>query len=211
MSDLNAAMQWRYATKRMNGQQVASEKLDNILQAIRLSASSFGLQPYRLIVVADAATKDKIHAQACQQPQVTECSHLLVFASLTRINAATVSEYIGRIAKERGISPDAPQLQEYAQMMNDAISARSAAQISEWAARQAYIGLGTGMVAAAMERVDATPMEGFDPPAMDSVLGLADKGLSSRVLLALGYRDAEQDYLAQARKVRLSAEQFVLK
>jgi nitroreductase len=211
MSTLLDALRWRYATKRMTGADLPAEKLDTILEAIRLSASSLGLQPYRLVLVSDAATKARIQESgACAQPQVKECAHLLVFATLRQIDESTAREYVMRMSTERGVAFESEAMQGFFNMVKGYIEGQSETSRREWAARQAYIGLGTGLAAAAMEQVDATPMEGFDAHKLDSVLGLGEKGLESRVLLALGQRDSAHDYLAQAKKVRLPLEQFVI-
>lgn len=207
--ELLKALSWRYATKRMNGQRVPDEKVNTILEAIRLSASSLGLQPYRVIVVDDADLKTKIHEKACQQPQIVEGSHVLVFAAYKNINEDMVNDYITRIANERGV--EVSQLGDFKQMINGFLSSKSVQDIVAWNTRQAYIGLGHGLVAAAIQEVDATPMEGFDPNEMDNVLGLGELGLQSVVVLTIGYRDPEKDYLANAQKVRLPMDTFFIR
>jgi nitroreductase len=207
--ELLKALSWRYATKRMNGQRVPDEKVNTILEAIRLSASSLGLQPYRVIVVDDADLKAKIHEKACQQPQIVEGSHVLVFAAYKNINEDMVNDYITRIANERGV--EVSQLGDFKQMINGFLSSKSVQDIVAWNTRQAYIGLGHGLVAAAIQEVDATPMEGFDPNEMDNVLGLGELGLQSVVVLTIGYRDPEKDYLANAQKVRLPMDTFFIR
>jgi nitroreductase / dihydropteridine reductase len=202
------SLNWRYATKRMNGQHLPQDKLDTILEAIRLSASSFGLQPYRVVVVDDPKLKARIHEKACQQPQVIEGSHLLVFASWINITNEHVDEYINRIVAERNVP--AELLQDFSGMMKGHLASQTTAQIADWATRQAYIGLGFGLTAAALEQVDATPMEGFDPAGMDELLGLKEKNLHSVALLALGYRDVASDHLTNAKKVRLPKEKFFI-
>lgn len=201
-------LNWRYATKRMTGEKVPQDKINTILEAIRLSASSNGLQPYRVVVVESEELKQKIHATACPQPQVLECSHLLVFAAWEKITEAEVDAFIQFTAAERGISPD--NLQGWANSIKGLIKTRTPEENFQWLAKQAYIGLGTGITAAALEAVDATPMEGFSPAAMDEVLGLPEKGLRSVVLLAVGYRNAELDQLAGAKKVRRPKEDFFI-
>jgi nitroreductase len=192
----------------MNGQTVPSEKLDTILEAIRLSASSFGLQPYRVIVVDDPALKAKIHESACQQPQMIEGSHVLVFASWRTITNEYIDRYVSLISKERDIPVE--QLAQLDKGLKDFIASRPQEQLASWAARQAYIGLGFGLTAAALEQVDATPMEGFNPAEMDKVLGLEEKNLQSVALLTLGYRDAANDYLVNLKKVRVSKDEFFI-
>lgn len=206
--NLIEALNWRYAAKKMNGKAVPQEKIDNILEAIRLSASSFGLQPYHVIAVSDHETKAKIHELACPQPQVLEGSHLLVFAHWTSIDEQKIEEYIRLTAETRGVSVDS--LTPFADSMKGSFLTKSGEEQQLWASRQAYIGLGHGLVAAALEHVDATPMEGFNPAKMDEVLGLTERGLKSVALLALGYRDEDKDYLAGAQKVRRKKEEFVV-
>ncbi|MFC6999487.1 NAD(P)H-dependent oxidoreductase [Rufibacter roseus] len=204
LEDLN----WRYATKRMNGELVPQAKLDNILEAIRLSASSMGFQPYNVIVVEDFETRKKIQPAAFNQPQIVEGSHLLIFAAWDPLCEEQVDNYIQNIASERGVGLDT--LESFSQSIKNMIKSRTAEENFQWAARQAYIALGTGLVAASAERVDSTPMEGFNPAALDELLGLKEKGLRSVALLALGYRDENADYLAKAKKVRRSKESFFI-
>src|SRR5690554_510643 len=207
--ELMEALHWRYAAKRMNGRKVPSGTLDTILEATRLAPSSYGLQPYSVLVVQDATQRERIRHAACNQPQVSECSHLLIFAAWDAVNERHVDELIALTAAARGLDPI--ELEVYRQALRTAVRelATSEAQ-HRWAARQAYIALGTALIVAAAERVDASPMEGFDPAALDALLGLEQKGLRSVVLLALGYRDTEQDRLAGLAKVRRSKERFVV-
>jgi len=204
--ELLDALNWRYATKRMNGEKVAADKLNVILESIRLSASSLGLQPYRIIVVDDPALKAKIHESACPQPQILECSHLLVFASYKNVTNHDADKYLNQVSEERNLPKE--QLAQYDGMIKGFLASRTPEQLAEWSARQAYIALGTGLVAAAIEQVDATPMEGFTPSELDKVLGLEQTSLNSVVLLALGYRDSTNDYLASAKKVRVSSNEL---
>ena len=192
---------WRYATKRMNGTKVPQEKIDRILEAIRLSPTSAGLQPFKVIVVEDPALREQIFNEACQQPQIKEASHILVFAANKKINAKQVDDYMNLIAKTRGIPVDS--LDGFRAGF-DIIIAGDAAQNFIWSARQAYIAFGVGIVAATFEDVDATPMEGFSTEALDKILGLADQNLSSTTILTLGYRDEKTDSLVHAAKVRKS-------
>ncbi|WP_205503852.1 NAD(P)H-dependent oxidoreductase [Rufibacter psychrotolerans] len=202
LQDLN----WRYAAKRMTGEKIPQEKLDTILEAIRLSASSMGFQPYNVLVVEDPEIRKEIQAKAANQPQIVEASHLLIFAVWDTLTEAQVTEYMQRIADERGVGIET--LEGFAQSLKGVINSRTAEENFQWAARQAYIALGTGLVAASAEKVDSTPMEGFNPAALDELLGLREKGLRSIALLALGYRDTEKDFLASAKKVRRPANEF---
>lgn len=206
--DLLQKLNWRYATKRMNGQIVPEQNLNNILDAIQLAPSSAGLQPYHVIVVSDKEVLKQIHQEAAQQPQILEASHLLVFAAWKNLSEEQVEEYINRIAVTRDIP--AESLDGFkANIMG--LTKRTPEQNYQWAARQAYIGLGVAAVAAAHEKVDATPMEGFNPAAMDKILGLEERGLASVAIMPLGYRDEANDYLLGAKKVRRSKEHFFTK
>jgi len=206
MNNLIETLNWRYATKRMNGNKIPSEKLDIILEAIQLSPSSGGLQPYTVFVIEDQEIKVKIQKVAYMQPQIVESSHLIVFASWKKITAGQVESFIDLIAETRGIA--AESLNGLKTSLINRISNHTDEANAQWAARQAYIALGHALVAAASEQIDATPMEGFDPDGLDEILGLNEKGLRSVVIMTLGYRDAENDVLARAKKVRRSHEEL---
>jgi nitroreductase / dihydropteridine reductase len=202
------ALNWRYAAKRMNGQKVPAEKVNTILEATRLSASSMGLQPYTILVVEDEALRKEIRQVAYNQPQIVEGSHLLIFAAWDNISVEQVDEYIHQIAAERGVAADT--LQGFRDSLVGRITRNTPEQNHQWAARQAYIAFGTAIAAAATEQVDATPMEGFDPAALDALLNLKEKGLRSVTLLPLGYRDTANDALATQKKVRRHKEKLFL-
>jgi nitroreductase/dihydropteridine reductase len=204
MSTLIEKLNWRYAAKRMTGGIVPQEKLDTILEAIQLSPSSVGLQPYTVLVIGDKDLKAKIHKEAAQQPQILESSHLLVFAAWEKITSDDVSEFMDLVAETRGISVDS--LTKFRASIHGSVLSRTEDVNFNWAARQAYIALGHAVVAAATEDIDATPMEGFDGEKLDQLLGLRQKGLRSVVMLALGYRDQEKDVLSTAKKVRRNSE-----
>jgi len=206
--ELIDALNWRYAAKKMNGQPVPAEKVDTILEAIRLSASSVGIQPYNVIVIESHELRGKIHEQACPQPQIVEGSHVLVFASWTDVTTEHIDQYMQLIADTRHTAVDS--LTPFADSIKGNLMSRTPETRAEWAARQSYIALGTAMIAAATEGVDATPMEGFNADALDQLLDLPAKNLHSTSILVLGYRDAEKDYLANAPKVRRSAEELFI-
>jgi nitroreductase/dihydropteridine reductase len=209
MSELIEKLNWRYATKRMNGQVIPQEKLDNILEAIKLSPSSVGLQPYNIVIVEDKALKDKIyHEAATRQAQIPDASHLLIFAAWEKLTSQHVEDYIKLVALTRNVSVES--LAGFHTSINGGILSRGEDVNFDWSARQAYIALGHGLVAAATEEVDATPMEGFDAAKVDEILGLREKGLRSVVILALGYRDAEKDPYVNAKKVRRAHEELFI-
>jgi nitroreductase len=201
-------LKWRYATKRMNGQTVPSDKLETILEAIQLAPTSIGMQPFTVLVIESPELRAKIAPAVYNQPQITEGSHVLVFAAWKEYSMENVDKYINHIATLRGIPVSS--LDGMRGMVTGSISGKTPEQLLTWNQKQAYIALGFGLVAAASDQVDATPMEGFDPDALDTALGLQEKGLRSTVILTLGYRNAEKDYLNGAAKVRRDkAELFV--
>jgi nitroreductase len=202
------SLEWRYATKRMNGEQIPTEKLNNILDAVQLAPSSFGLTPYNVIVVQDPAVKAKLAPSCYNQPQINESSALLIFAHWTNITAENVSDYMNEIAETRSMPVEA--LADFSNVINGKIGSSSVEDLQVWASRQAYIALGFGLAASAVEGVDSTPMEGFNPAGVNEVLGLTEKGLNSVCILALGYRDAPNDYLANAKKVRRNKEKLFI-
>jgi nitroreductase len=191
----------------MNGNKIPQEKIEVILESVRLSASSIGLQPYRVIVIENPAVLEQIKPIANNQAQITEASHLLVFAAWADVTEDSIEEYLSLIASERKVS-----LESLGTMKGymAGLTKNTAEQNFNWAARQAYIALGTALIAAASQEVDATPMEGFDSAALDNLLGLPEKGLKSVSILPLGYRDINQDWLVSLPKVRTPKQKFFL-
>lgn len=208
MSDLIKKLQWRYATKKMNpAKAVSQEKVDRILEAVRLTATSSGLQPYEIFVVTNPEVREKIKAIGWNQAQITEGSHLLVFAAWDNYTVERINTMFDLTNDVRGFKNEG--WENYRNMLLSTYPARDAEVNFQHAARQAYIGLGTALIAAAEEQVDATPMEGFDPTALDEILGLRAKGLRSVVILPLGYREEDKDWLVNLKKVRRQTENFV--
>lgn len=208
MTTLIDKLKWRYATKKMNpALTVPQDKVDRILEAVRLTASSSGLQPYEVLVVNDPALRARIREHAWNQAQVTEASHLLVFAAWDNYTAERINHAFDLVNEQRGIRNEG--WEAYRQKLLSSYPQRSAEENYQHAARQAYIGLGTALIAAAEEQVDATPMEGFDPAQVDEILGLKARGLRSVLLVPLGYRQPEGDWLVNLKKVRRERNQFV--
>jgi nitroreductase / dihydropteridine reductase len=203
LKDLN----WRYATKNMNGKKVSPKKLNAILDAIHLAPTSFGLQPFTVSVINRQSTKDKLMAAAHGQKQIGSSSHVLVFAVPTKLTAADVQAFIDNVSATRGIP--AAALEGYKGMMTGMVTGMNAEQQQNWAAKQAYIALGVALLAAAEQKVDACPMEGFDAAQFDKILGLEKKGLKSIVILPIGFR-AEDDAFATYAKVRKPKEQIFI-
>ena len=208
MSELHQKLAWRYATKKMNpAKAVPQEKVDRILEAARLAPTSSGLQPYEIIVVTNKDVREQIKPKAWGQGQITDCSHLLVFAAWDTYTAERINAMFDMTNAQRGGTNEG--WENYRQMLLNSYPARDAQTNFEHAARQAYIGLGAALIAAAFEEVDSTPMEGFDPKALDEILGLGERGLRSVAIMPLGYRDDSGDWLVNLKKVRRPREQFV--
>lgn len=198
-NDLN----WRYAAKKMNGKSISDEQLNDILTAINLSASSYGFQPYKVMVVSKPETKLKLQEAAYGQLQVGSSSHVLIFTVPLKITESHIQNYISLIAKERDIPTGF--LDDFKKTLETTIIALPTDVQQVWATKQAYIGLGTALIAAAEQKIDACPMEGFDALKFDKILNLEEKGFKSMVMLVLGYR-AETDTFANLKKVRKTME-----
>lgn len=208
MPDLLQKLQWRYATKKMNpAKAVPREKVERIIEAVRLAASSSGLQPYEIILVTNPRVREKILPIAWNQAQVTDGSHLLVFAAWDNYTLERINTMFDLVNDERGFTSEG--WENYRQQLLANYPKRSAEENFQHAARQAYIGLGTALIAAAEEEVDSTPMEGFDSAALDELLDLRSRGLRSVVIMPLGYRADEGDWLVNLKKVRRSRSDFV--
>lgn len=204
---LNDLLNWRYATKKMDPSKVVpQEKVDAIIEAIRMSPTSSGTQPFELFVVTNPDIRSQIAEAAGGQAQITDGSHLLVFAAWDNYTAVRIDEVVDLNVEERG---DLPMLHAYYDNLKSNYLSRDAEVNYAHAARQAYIALGVALVAAAEQEVDSTPMEGFSPEAVDEILGLKEKGLRSVVLMPLGYRDEAGDWLLSMSKVRKSRDTIV--
>ena len=199
MSELLNKLEWRYACKKMDPTKVVpQDKVDRIVEAARLAPTSSGLQPFEVIVVTNAAVREQIKPKAWGQGQVTDGSHLLVFAAWDNYTAERINMMFDLTNAQRGGTNEG--WENYRQMLLKNYPARTPEVNFEHAARQAYIGLGASLIAAAFEEVDATPMEGFDPKAIDEILGLSARGLRSVVIVPLGYRAAEGDWLVKLKR-----------
>jgi nitroreductase len=207
--ELLKSLEWRYATKKMNGEKIPQDKLERILEATRLAPSSYGLTPYNVIVVEDQKLKEELQGSCYGQTQLVDSSAVLVFATWDEVTEHSVGNYINEIAKQREIPVES--LNGLQDMMNGSLTNMTHEQKISWAQRQAYIGLGFALTAAAVEEVDSTPMEGFVPESVDTVLGLQELGLKSVVVLPLGYRDTENDSLSTLKKVRWDNDKFFIR
>ena len=200
-------LNWRYATKAMNRQKIPQEKIDNIIEAISLAPTSSGLQPFEVFVITNQEVKDKIKPIAWNQSVVSDCSHLLVFAAWDTYTEERINKMFDLVNEVRGFKNEG--WENYRQMLLKGYPSRDPEINFNHAAKQAYIAFSQAITAAAFEQVDATPMEGFDANALDEILNLKEKGLRSCVLLPLGYRDTENDWLVNLKKVRKSREDLI--
>jgi nitroreductase len=208
-SQLLEALSWRYATKAFDAKRkIPAEVWSALEDALILSPSSFGLQPYRFLVVHDPLVRERLLPHAWGQRQVADASHFVVFAARTSVTKAEIDSFIALIARTRGVTPES--LANYHGMMTSMLLSDSFRPIAvQWSARQAYIALGNLLSSAALLGIDACPMEGFVPVEFDKVLGLPAQGLTAVVCCALGYRHPEDQYAA-APKVRFAKNQLVL-
>ncbi|WP_430415615.1 NAD(P)H-dependent oxidoreductase [Parasphingorhabdus sp.] len=200
-------LNWRYATKKMDpAKAVPQEKVDAIVEAVRMAPTSSGTQPFELILATNPDVLAEVRAAAGDQSPVTDGSHLLVFAAWDNYTDERIDEVTKLNIDARG---EIPLIHEYYGNLKASYVPRETEINYAHAARQAYIAVGIALVAAAEQEVDSTPMEGFDPDAVDKILGLRERGLRSVVLLPLGYRDPAGDWLLPMAKVRKSRETMV--
>ncbi len=200
-------LNWRYAAKAMNGKKVAEDKIENILEAARLAPTSSGLQPFEIFVIKSQEVKEKIRPVAWNQSVITDCSHLLVFAAWDTYTEDRINYMFDLTNKIRGFKNEG--WENYRQMLLSSYPQKDAEENFNHAAKQAYIAFSQAVIAAAFEGVDATPLEGFEPDAVDEILGLREKGLRSAVLLPIGYRQEDKDWLVNLKKVRKPMEDMV--
>jgi nitroreductase/dihydropteridine reductase len=202
-------LQWRYATKHFDAnRKIRPEQVDDLLKAANLAPTSYGLQPFSLVLIEDETMKTKLGPAAFNQPQVTEASHLFVFAVRADLSEQDVDEFVDRIVETRNISRE--DVADYEAVMKGSVNKLSPEQLFNWAARQAYISLGFLLGAGASQDIDICPMEGFDREKFDVILGLKNRGLASIVLAAAGYRSPDDPH-QHHKKVRKSLEEFVVK
>ena len=202
------ALNWRYATKKMNGNAVPQEKVDQIVEAARLAPTSSGLQPFNVIVITNPELKEKIAPIAFGQQQIIDCSHLLVFAAWDNYTEENIRAVFAHANAERGLPASATA--DYENRLIEAYTNKTPEENAHHAAKQSYIGFGMAIAEAALLEVDATPMEGFDAAALDELLGLKKLNLRSITLLPLGYRAEEGDWLLGMKKIRKSTADFAI-
>ena len=208
MSNFIQDANWRYATKKFDTtKKVSKEDLETLKEAIRLSASSFGLQLYKVIIVDNPELRAKLQPASWGQTQIVDASHLIVLANQTNVGTPEIDSYIENISKTRNLPVDA--LSGYADFMKGAINPLSEEAKNIWTAKQTYLALGNLLNAAAELKIDVTPMEGFDPKQYNEILGLDKLNLNASVIAAVGYRH-EEDATQHYKKVRKSNEDLFI-
>lgn len=204
MSNFNNDANWRYATKKFDASKKVSDKdFEFLKEAIRLSASSYGLQPYQVLIVENPELREQLKPVSWGQTQITDASHLLVFAAISDFGDAHIDDYIQNVIETRGIP--AESVQAYSDLMKTNVSGLPLEARNTWAAKQAYIALANLLNAAAELKIDVTPMEGFSPVDYDKILGLSALGLHATLVATVGYRH-EEDATQHYKKVRKSSE-----
>lgn len=200
------ALNWRYSVKRFNGKKISSEKLNNILEAGRLSVSSQGLQPYHLLVVENDETIQKLIPAFYNPSQISTCSHLIALVSKTNINKEYVDNYFNHIINERGVTLE--QLVAFRNNINSQLENQTSQEMESWSEKQSYIVLGSLIMASAQENIDSCPMEGFKSDILEDLLKIDKDTEKITVVLTLGYR-AEDDNFQNFKKVRKPADKFI--
>jgi len=200
------ALKWRYSVKKFDGKKIPSEKLNNILEAGRLSVSSLGLQPHHLLVVENDETIQKLIPAFYNPSQISTCSHLIALVSKTHINKEYVDNYFGHIINERGVTLE--QLSAFRNNINQFLENYTQKELESWSEKQSYILLGSLIIASAEEQIDTCPMEGFNNEILEDTLKIDKTNEKIAVVLALGYR-AEDDIFQNFKKVRKPSDKFI--
>lgn len=202
------SLNWRYATKKFDSsKQVSIADIAVLKESIRLAATSYGLQPFKVMIVNDDSVKKKLKAESFNQPQISDCSHVFVFTNLTELKPSFIDNYIELCANERNLELE--KLIGYRDFMKTTLGKLTESEIQNWACKQAYIGMTNLLLACAEMRIDACPIEGFNSEKYNEILGLNNKDLSACVVVAVGYR-SNDDTSQYLKKVRLSEGEMFL-
>ena len=200
MYDIVEDLKWRYAVKRFDEQQLLPQKkIDILKESFNLTATSYGLQPIKMVVLSNKELQKQLIPHSYSQPQVGQASHLLILCVETQVDGGYINSYFDRVKQVRGTSDEV--LDPFKESLIDDFSKKDPTEILEWAKKQAYLALGNLLTICALERIDSCPMEGFVPEAYDRLLDLKSKGLTSVLILPVGYR-AEDDMFSGFKKVR---------
>lgn len=197
-------LKWRYATKKFDsGKKVSADDLEKIKEAIQLSASSYGLQLYKVLIIEDAALREKLQPASWGQSQIVDASQLIVFCNYSTVEDEHIDEYVDLKSSTQGI--DAEQLKGYGDFIKSKMKDLSGTEVNNWTGRQTYIALGNLLAVCGELKIDACPMEGFDPEKYNEILGLKEKGLNAAVVATIGYR-SDEDQTQHGKKVRKSID-----
>jgi nitroreductase/dihydropteridine reductase len=203
------AMRWRYATKKFDPDKTVDEYMvTQLLEATNLSATSYGLQPFKFVVVKNRQLQDQLVASSYGQRQVADASHVIVIAARTDVDADYIKQYIDLVESERSLEPGT--MEDYKSIMTGTVTGMSAEAMQQWTANQAYIALGTILAACAMLKIDACPMEGFVSSEYNGILGLGEQNLDAVIVVPIGYR-AEDDINQNIKKVRRPLAEMVVR
>ncbi|MBT8203899.1 MAG: NAD(P)H-dependent oxidoreductase [Eudoraea sp.] len=208
MIDTIERLEWRYAVKKFDPEKTLSDgQLDRLKKAFNLTATSYGLQPIRMVVLSDESLQNQLVAHSYNQQQVAQASHLLIFCVETNVDSDYIKSYFDRVKEIRGTNDDI--LNPFREYLVEQFSSKDQLEVLEWATRQAYLAMGNLLTICAMEEIDACPMEGFVPEAYNELLGLKEQGLHAVLVMPVGYR-AEDDMFAEFRKVRRKLAKSVI-
>lgn len=208
MSDSIKQLEWRYAVKKFDSKRALSaEKIGRLKEAFNLTATSYGLQPIKLVVIQNKELQNQLIEHSFGQKQVAQASHVLVFCIEKNIDSAYIANYFNKVKKVRGTSDDI--LSPFKDAIVDSFSKKDVQEIIDWSKNQAYLAMGNLLTICALEEIDSCPMEGFTPEAYDKILGLKEKGLTSTLVLPVGYR-AEDDVFSDFKKVRKDMNESVI-
>lgn len=206
MKEIIKDLNWRYATKKFDStKKVSADDLETILEATRLSASSYGLQPYHIFVVEDNELRERLKPYSWNQSQITDASHLIIFTNRTSFGEELVDDYLENVMETRELTKES--VKGYSDFMKSKLLNLSDDVKSSWTSKQVYLALGNVMTVAASLKIDTCAMEGFEFEKYDEILDLKDTGLSTSVVLAIGYRDSKDD-TQHLPKVRHSKEKL---
>ena len=201
-------LNWRYATKRYDvSKKLSKQELETLLHAVQLSPSSYGIQPYKILVITNPEVREKLREVGYNQPQITEASHLFVFAIHDQFDTSHIDEYAENIAETRGLKLE--DIAGFVDLMKSIVNSKNAEELKVWNSKQAYIALGVLLETAAILDLDASPMEGFDAAKFDEVLNLKEQNLTSVVIAGVGHRSTEDD-VQHYKKVRKAKENLFI-
>lgn len=199
-------LKWRYATKKFDAsKKIAPDNLEKIKEAIQLSASSYGLQLYKVLIIENPLIREQLKTASWGQDQITDASHLIVFCNYTHVEDTHVDDFLHRTAITQNIEMN--NLSDYGNFMKGKIKAMTALESFHWTVRQTYLALGNLLSACAELKIDSCPMEGFEADKYNAILGLTEKGLNAAVVATIGYRSHE-DHTQHRPKVRKPLEEL---